>query len=341
MAPEDDYAEELKQIGSIFKHIDIDRSGTNPLKDFMTIISFLRLYIHMRPDVVLNFTPKNNIYSTIAASLRGIPVINNIAGLGTVFINEGLTARLVRRLYAISQKKASHIFFQNQVDYQLFLDAKIVSQDRASILPGSGVDLERFRPTIAPDDGVVRFVLVARMLYEKGIEEYFLAAKVLRLKYQFSEFFLLGPIDPYNPSAIQKDTILEWEKNNVIQYIGESDAVENNIGIVDCVVLPSYYREGVPRSLLEAAAMGKPVVTTNSVGCRDAVDDGESGYLCKPKNVDSLINNLEKIILMTHSDRLDMGKRGRKKMEKEFDELVVIQRYTAEISRNLRLESGR
>jgi glycosyltransferase involved in cell wall biosynthesis len=328
IAPEDEYSTKLSELGCEFIHINIDQGGTNPVRDFKTFFDFYRIYQVKNIDVVLNFTPKNNIYSTLAANFNGTKSINNIAGLGILFINESITSKIARFLYKISQTKASKLFFQNEDDRALFLEKKISTTVETERLPGSGVDLTRFTLTPAPDDGKVRFLLIARMLYDKGIAQYVEAARALKEKFTDKvEFQLLGFLDVNNPSAVSKEDMQAWVDEGIVNYLGISDIVEQDIAKIDCMVLPSYYREGVPKSLLEAGAMGKPIVTTDNVGCRETVDDGVNGYLCELRSTESLIEKLELIINKSHQERLAMGEKSRLKIQNEFDENIVINKY--------------
>ena len=328
IAPKDEYSKKLSDLGCQYIHIDIDQGGTNPIRDLKTLFDFHRIHSKYNIDVVLNFTPKNNIYSTLAASFNSVKAINNIAGLGILFINESMTSKIARSLYKISQSKASKLFFQNEDDRKLFLDKKITKTVDTDRLPGSGVDLSRFVVSPAPDDGTVRFLLIARMLYDKGIGQYVEAARELKTKHGNNvELCLLGFLDVNNPSAVSNQDMQSWVDEGIVNYLGTSDNVEQEIAKVDCMVLPSYYREGVPKSLLEAGAMGKPIVTTDNVGCRETVDDGINGFLCEPRSSKNLIEKLELIISMTHSERLTMGDKSRIKIEHEFDERIVINKY--------------
>lgn len=328
IAPQDEYSAKLSQLGCKFVDIDIDQGGTNPVKDIQTFFSFYKLYRKINIDVVLNFTPKNNIYSTLAAHFNEVKSINNIAGLGILFINESITSKIARFLYKISQCKAAKLFFQNEDDRQLFLTKKITKNIPTGRLPGSGVDLSRFILSPSLDDGKVRFLLIARMLYDKGIQQYVDAARSLKAKYgEQVEFQLLGFLDVNNPSAVSSADMQRWVDEGVVKYLGTSDNVEQDIAKVDCMVLPSYYREGVPKSLLEAGAMGKPIVTTDNVGCRETVDDGINGYLCELRSSESLKDKLELVICMSHQQRLGMGIKSREKIQNEFDEKIVIQKY--------------
>ncbi|HDR2515805.1 TPA: glycosyltransferase family 4 protein, partial [Enterobacter ludwigii] len=261
------------------------------------------------------------------ARLCKIKVINNIAGLGTAFGSTGLINFIVRHLYRYSQKEADFIFFQNQEDYSIFQRLGI-NKRSMDILPGSGVDLKRFTFQEATDNGITRFAVVARMLFDKGIVQYADAAKILKTKYRDNvEFLLIGFIDDLNPRSITSAKMKEWVDEGHVKYLGVSDNIEDILGDVDCVVLPSFYREGVPKSLLEAAAMGKPLITTDNVGCRETVEDGKTGYLCQPRSVSDLCDKMELIINMHLEDRIAMGKAGRELIEKKFDEQIVIKKY--------------
>lgn len=328
VSPQDQYSSKLINLGC--EHIDIyiDARGKNPLNDLYLLSHFIKIYKNKKPDLILNFTPKNNIYSAIAARVNSIPVVNNIAGLGTVFVNDSIVCRITRLLYRLSQPKVNKIFFQNVDDLSLFLKCKISPVSNTELLPGSGVDLERFKYTPTLDDGRIRFLLVARMLYEKGITYYAEVARNLKEKYgDYVEFRLLGFIDETNPNSIKKNTIEDWVNDGFINYLGSSDQVEEEIRKVDCVVLPSFYREGVPRSLLEAAAMGRPIITTDNVGCRETVIHNVNGFLCEPRSVDSLFTAIDKMIQLSHEQRTIMGIESRSMVEKKFDEKIVISRY--------------
>lgn len=328
LAPNDSYSEKLEKLGVRFIDVSIDQGGTNPINDLRTLIQFNKVFSSNRYDVVLNFTPKNNIYSTLAAKINKIKVINNIAGLGILFINESVTSKIARLLYKISQRSADKIFFQNEDDKKLFLEHNLSNESITARLPGSGVDLSRFEVIPSQDDGVVRFLLIARMLYDKGIGHYVEAARVLKAKYGNNvEFNLLGFLAVENPSAVSEVEMQSWVDEGIVNYLGVSDEVEKEIAKADCMVLPSFYREGVPKSLLEAGAMGKPIVTTDNVGCRETVNDGVNGFLCVPRSTQSLIDKLELIIQMSHEERLTMGLKSREKIENEFDESIVINCY--------------
>ncbi|TFT89830.1 glycosyltransferase family 1 protein [Proteus mirabilis] len=328
LSPFDNYSLKLQNLGCKFIHIPIDGSSKNPLKDIKTFTTLFFILRKESVSCILNFTPKNNIYCTWAAKLNKIKVINNIAGLGTLFVNNNLSSKLARNLYKYSQKYADKIFFQNNDDLTLFLEKNYVRRSQIDRLPGSGVDLSRFTLSLSKNKEKLRFLLIARMLYEKGITFYIDAARILKEKYGNNvEFCLLGFIGVNNPSAITHKQMTSWVSEGIINYLGTSDAVECEIAKADCIVLPSFYREGVPKTLLEAGAMGKPIITTDNVGCRETVTHGFNGYICQPKSVSSLVDAMDRFINLPYEKKLKMGKNSRQKIETEFDERIVIKKY--------------
>lgn len=331
VCPDNDYKEKIELLGCDFELIRMDRKGKNPFKDLLSLYDFHKVYKKNKVDIVLNFTPKNNIYSTLAAKKIKVKVINNIAGLGVVFIKSNFISKFVSQLYKLSQKKADFIFFQNNEDLELFDKNGIITPGKYERIPGSGVDLSRFGYAPVVEKSSIRFLLVARMIAEKGIYHYVNAAEILKAKYPGTAFCLLGPLDEKNPSGITKAEIDEWEKKGFITYLGFSDNVENYLKEADCVVLPSYYREGVPKSLLEAAAIGRPIITTDNVGCREVVDDGINGFLCVPDSTQNLASTMEKFINTDFESRLSMGRLSRDKIANDFNEEKVIMAYMSVI----------
>ncbi|MCT7572661.1 glycosyltransferase family 4 protein [Aliarcobacter butzleri] len=327
IAPYDKYSENIKKY---FKYINtnIDTKGTNPFSDLKIIYEYYKIFYEIKPNIILQYTIKPNIYGTIAANFLKIPTINNIAGLGTLFIKQNFVTKIAKFLYKFSQKRATKIFFQNQDDFKMFIDEKLVQKEKCDVLPGSGVDIEKFKPLEKEeDDGVFRFLLISRMLWAKGIQEFVDAAKIIKQKYKNVEFQLLGHLDVESPTAISKEQMDIWVKNGFVNYLGSSDDVRVEITQSDCIVLPSFYREGTPRILLESASMGKPIITTDNVGCKDVVDDGINGFLCEVKNADDLALKMEKMLNSSFDERNIMGKAGREKIVKEFDEKIVIEKY--------------
>ena len=332
VAPYDKYATRLEVLGCKFVELKMDNGGTSPVRDALLLLRYWRLLRREQPRVFLGFTVKPNVYGSLAAHMLGIPVINNIAGLGSVFIRGGWLAQFVQGLYRAALGRSAKVFFQNPDDRQLFLDERLVQIKVTELLPGSGIDLSRFAvaPMIAAKSKF-RFLLIARMLRDKGVGEFVQAAKLLRDRWPSVEFCLLGFVDVQNPAAISRSEVDSWVAQGFVNYLGVSDDVRNEIAVADCVVLPSY-REGTPRSLLEAAAMGRPIITTNAVGCREVVDHGKNGYICKARDAEDLAKMMDQMLLLSPEDRTKMGLHGRAKMEAEFDEQIVIGKYLAAIA---------
>lgn len=334
VAPRDDYAPHLEALGCRYVELPMDNRGTHPGRDLLLLLRFVRLFWRERPDVYLGYTVKPNVYGSFAARWLNIPAINNIAGLGAVFIQGGRLAQVVQWLYRKALLPSKKVFFQNDDDRQLFISGGLVRAGATDLLPGSGIDLTRF--SVAPPQShggardTFRFLLIARMLLDKGVLEFVEAARLLKMRWPNAEFCLLGFVDVQNPTAVSKAQMDAWVAQGHVRYLGVSDDVRAEIATADCVVLPSY-REGTPRTLLEAAAMGRPIVATDAVGCREVVDDGLNGFLCKPRDAADLARKMEQMLLLTPDQRAAMGLRGREKMEREFDERIVIQKYLAAI----------
>lgn len=332
LAHDDEYAPRLAGLGCHFKQLPLDQHGTNASHDLALLVKYRRIFQSVRPFAYLGFTIKPNVYGSLAASSLAIPVINNIGGLGTTFLHGAMLTQLVKQLYRISLRSSSRVFFQNRDDRQLFLDGGMARESVSELLPGSGVDLRHFHPLpmAAPARDGFRFLLIARMLKDKGVEEYVAAARIVRRLIPASQFQLLGGIDAENPNAIRVDQIREWEAQGLVRYLHRTDDVRPYLAQADCVVLPSY-REGVPHSLLEAAASARPIIATDVVGCRDIVDDNCNGYLCRVKSAGDLAEKMIRMARLTPEQRACMGATGRAKVVREFDEDIVITKYLSAI----------
>ena len=329
-APKDEYVVKLELLGCRFVHLEMDNQGTHPIRDLLLLWRYFRLLKTEKPDLCLFYTVKPNVYGSLASSVCGIPFINNVSGLGAVFIQGGWLKRLVSALYRLAFRNSNRVFFQNRDDLELFLENKLVKVVLTDVLPGSGINLLRFTPADDTDrkslNSPFRFLLIARMLKDKGVIEYVNAAQLLKESGVKAEFCLLGFLDVQNPAAISSEQMKEWTDQGFVKYLGVSDDVREHIASANCIVLPSY-REGTPRTLLEAAAMGKPIITTNVVGCKEVVEHGVNGFLCEVKNAQDLALKMKEMLLLSADQRKLMGENGRLKMEKEFDENIVIQKY--------------
>lgn len=328
-APHDAFASRLLQLGCSHVNLPMNNKGTSPASDLILLWRYWRLLLRERPDAVLGYTIKPNIYGSLAAHAVGVPVINNISGLGTAFIRGGWLAAVVRRLYAISLRRSRLVYFQNKDDQSLFVELGLVRPDQTELLPGSGIDLTRFQPVATADRADKRplcFLLVARLLWDKGVGEFVEAARLVRLRYPEIRFQLLGFLDVENRTAIDRSTVERWVEEGIVEYPGAADDVRPYLAAADCVVLPSY-REGTSRTLLEAAAMARPLIATDVPGCREVVDDGVNGLLCKVRDAVDLAEKMLRMIEMPASRRNAMGDAGRLKVEREYDERLVIERY--------------
>ncbi|MBA7540052.1 N,N'-diacetylbacillosaminyl-diphospho-undecaprenol alpha-1,3-N-acetylgalactosaminyltransferase [subsurface metagenome] len=329
VAPEDEYAD---SIPCEYIPVEINRRGTNPLEDIQFYFNLRKIYKRLKPFAVLHFTSKVNIYGALAARKLGICCINNISGLGSAFIGGGFISHIQQALYRFALRDANVIFFQNEDDEDYFIKRKLARPEQSNLLPGSGVDVDRFSPQSHSDSRYFIFLMISRLIKDKGIYEYVQAAEKIKRKYPDSEFHIVGFLDNLNPSAIKKEELECWVEEELIDFLGRKDDVRNVIAASDCVVLPSY-REGTPRTLLEAASMAKPIITTDVAGCRQVVDDGKTGFLCRVRDSEDLADKMEKVMLLSESERKDMGLKGREKMKREFDEEIVIKKYLEVLER--------
>jgi glycosyltransferase involved in cell wall biosynthesis len=330
-APADRHAARLVEAGCEFIDLPMDSNGTHPGRDALLLARYLRLLRRLKPAVFLGYTIKPNVYGGIAAQWLGIPVINNIAGLGAAFIDQGLVARIAKSLYRRALSRSSRVFFQNREDRQLFIDESLVAAGKTALVPGSGIALARYAPQpLAPEPGP-RFLLVGRMLVNKGVLEYAQAARIVRRALPQARFALLGPAQEANPNRVEAQAIRGWQQEGLIEYLGALDDVRPCVLDADCVVLPSY-REGVPRTLLEGAALARPLIATDVAGCRDVVEHGVNGLLCRARDGADLARQMLALAAMPLAQRQAMGAAGRRKVETEFDEAIVIRSYLEAIA---------
>ncbi|HVE10934.1 MAG TPA: glycosyltransferase family 4 protein [Paraburkholderia sp.] len=331
IAPRDRTTELLIAMGCQWIELAVASKGTNPRDDLRTLWQLYRLYRRIRPHVVFHYTIKPNIYGSIAARLAGVDSVAVTTGLGYVFIQQSRAAQVAKKLYRFAFRFPREVWFLNRDDQAAFIEQNLlVHRERARLLHGEGVDLEQFTPVPLPHQlaapGGYTFILIGRLLWDKGVGEYVEAARRLRARYPHARFQLLGPAGVDNPSAITLAEIDAWQREGVIDYLGEAHDVRPAIAAADCVVLPSY-REGVPRTLMEAAAMGRPCVATDVPGCREVVEHGVNGLLCEVRNVESLAAQLARMLDLSDAERQRMGQRGRQKVAAEFDERAVVERY--------------
>ncbi len=315
-----------REQGAEAVDIAVDRSGLNPLRDAALFLNYRRLFGRFGPAFFLGFTAKPNIYGALAARLAGVRSLPNVSGLGTAFMSEGLLSRFVSFLYRQAFRKSEIVFFQNPDDRDLFVARAIVEPRQAWLLPGSGIDLEHFLPRPWPADGGLCFLFIGRLLGDKGVREFVEAARLLRLEQPGWRFQLLGSIDEGNRSGIKAEELQVWLDQGLVEHIGHADDVRPHIAVAAAVVLPSY-REGLPRSLLEAAAMARPLIATDVPGNRQVVEHGVNGLLCAPRDATSLAGAMKQIGMMTEEQRTEMGLASRSLVERAFGEERVIEAY--------------
>jgi len=326
IAPYDRYADLLKEEGFEYHHIEMDNKGTNPIEDLKLTYQYYKLFRKLKPNLVLAYTIKPNIYGSVVSRLLKIPTISTITGLGTVFLNNNLSSKLARWMYKKALVK-NKVFFQNRSDMALFISNHIVKESQSDLISGSGINTEKFKTSKPlPHQENVTFLMISRLLKDKGLIEYIEAIRLVKKEYPNTSFKLLGDLYTQNPTAIQEEELKSWIQEGIIEYLGYKDDVKSEIEKADIVVLPSY-REGLSRVLLEAASLERPIITTNVPGCKDVVKDKKNGYLCHAKDINDLKDKMIDMISLPYKERVKMGKYGREKVIQEFDKEIVIKKY--------------
>jgi glycosyltransferase involved in cell wall biosynthesis len=340
-APKDFSVEELAKSGLTFHRIPISRRGTNPIQELRTFLALLRLYRRLRPDIVHQLTIKPNLYGGVAARLTGVPrVVYAITGLGQMFVGTQGGMRLLRPLVLTLMRIAfghgnARVIVQNTSDLEFLVGNRVIDVDQAVLIQGSGVDLNLFCPAPEPEgDPVV--ILPSRLIWEKGIQEFVDAAKLLKSQGLAARFALVGNTHPSNPRAVPEETLLGWAEDGVVEWWGRREDMPRVLAESHIVCLPSKYGEGVPKVLLEAAAAGRPVVATDTPGCREVIDDGVEGLLVPPSDSIALAAALRRL-LEGSDERMAMGQAARFRAELNFGIEPVVQ-TTLDVYENLRTE---
>ena len=330
LSPLDAHSAALVAMGVRHIPIAIDSKGVSPIRDLLLALRYRRILKAVRPVAFLGWTIKPNIYGSLAAHALGIPVINNISGLGTAFIKPGLLTRIVQMLYRAALARSATVFFQNRHDRDLFVTQRLVREAQTLLLPGSGIDLAQFVPEPFDETRPPVFLMVARLLRDKGVVEFADAARIVRRTHPDVRFALLGFLDVQNRTAIDRATVEGWQREGILHYLGEAADVRPHLARSTAVVLPSY-REGMPRSLLEAAAMGRPLIATDVPGCTEIARAGENAVLCAPRDARSLADAMLTLLDLDPGARAEMGRCSREIAEREFDVTVIEERYLAAI----------
>ena len=328
----------FNKISKEFKcvEIKIDPQSINPFKDFVYLLKLYLNFLHEKPDLILSFSIKANIFGNLAARALKIPVINNINGLGTTFIRKNLLTAIVKKLYKISLASSQMVFLQNSHDLLLFKELKFIKENFYSLVPGSGVNILKFaKKNVSRAHKEFTFLFLGRIIRDKGVEEIIGSIKLLRsLNFNF-RFNFVGEVDSKNRTSISRNQVEEWEKSNLITFYPMTDDVRKHINMCDCLVLPSY-REGLPRVILEAFSMEKTVIASRVPGCIDIVSHNIDGFICEPYSVDDLANQMINMLNLKPKDIEKMGKKGREKILKFYDEKIVLKKYISQINHILK-----
>lgn len=316
-----------------FDIIDVGVSMQNPLSIFRYMRNLHATLKKFQPDVCLTFTIRPAIWGNLITRKLTIPTITNITGIGPLFEHKGIAYTVARLLYRFALKKTKHIFFQNDDDRRLFLQKKFAPVERTEKIPGSGIDYNYYHPMPSAEKRFV-FLFLSRLIKDKGILEYVEAARTLRSELPGVVFRIVGPMWDQNlkTNTVTATELEQWQKEGIIEYGGEVADVRSVIADCSCLVLPSY-REGTSNVLLEASSMEKPCITCNTTGCREIIEHGKTGFLCKVQDADDLASTMKLLFSLTKDERLQMGKAARQKVIKEFDKQIVITAYLNAIER--------
>ena len=336
IAEEDKWAPLLMQMGCGFVAVNIRNRSLNPLHDLQLFFNLKQIYQKHRPDFIFHYVAKPNIYGTAAAGRLGIPSIAVITGLGHAFNKHNLLQGVIKRMYRYALRSAFEVWCLNKEDAEYFVHHKLVPVQKLKVLSGEGVNTQHFDPAAYPKKGpeLFTFLLSARLLKSKGILEYADAALILKRKNYSLHCYLLGAVEEH-PDAIGTEQINKWEEERGIRYLGFTQDVRPFLSEADCFVYPSYYNEGVPRSLLEACSMELPIITTDNTGCKELVEAGTSGLLCKKRDRFELAARMEEMLLMEEERRQAMGKRGREIIQSKYAIEFVIRSYNAAVAQIL------
>ncbi len=328
MAPKDKYSAKLMALGIQYIPIPLEGESTSLIKELRVLLFITSELRRLRPFYVFNFTVKMNFYVGTVCRLLNIPYANNVSGLGTLFMHERLLFRLVRKVYGFAMRGADKVFFQNDEDRQLFHHKGLTGEQSIVTLPGSGIDTNDFTYTPLPVAQPLIFLMVARLIGDKGVREYVEATRIIRRNHPDVRCLLAGPGGVSNMTALSDDEIMHWQAEGAVEYVGEQADIKPWLQMCHVVVLPSY-REGMPRVVLEAASMGRPAIVADVPGCRQSIVNGTTGWLCPPRNAESLSKLMAQVVLLPYTDLKRMSNAARMRAVEVFSEHLVINHYLA------------
>lgn len=319
--PDGVYIKELVHLGCKFLETGVDRRGINPFKDVKLLIQYLKIVAQVKPDQVISYTIKPNLYGGIVCGIKAIPYAINITGLGTTFHHEGTLKKIIVFLYKVACRKAQVVFFENEENRQIFMSNKIIKEEKTYKLNGAGVSLEEYQFCDYPsDNNKIHFLFIGRVMREKGIDELFTVAKRIKDKYDNVIFDIVGPFE-----EDYEDTVLELQRQGYIKYHGFQSDVKPFIEKTHCFVLPSYH-EGMANTLLECGAMGRPLITSNIFGCKEAVISEKNGYLVNVADSEDLYLKIKKFIDISWKEKIHMGKMSREIVGEFFDKKIIVKK---------------
>ena len=324
-SPDGEKIRDLEAIGCRYIETEVSRHGTNPVKDFGLLLKYIKILKKEKPDIVFSYTIKPNIYGGMACEVMGIPYVANITGLGSAVENGGMMQKLTVLLYKLAFRKIQKVFFQNQENMNFFIEKKI-ALEKHGLLPGSGVNLEKFQPLPYPEKNTVEFAFISRIMKEKGADQYLEAAEKIHDKYPNTVFHVCGFCE-----EDYEEKLNDLQNRGIIVYHGMVRDVRTVIKDTQCIIHPTYYPEGLSNVLLEASACGRPIITTDRSGCREVIDDRVNGFIVEQKNTNDLIEKIEMFLSLDYEEKKEMGIAGRKKVEKEFDRQIVVDKYMCEL----------
>ena len=336
IAPEDEFADLLRREGCIYVGIRFNNRSENPLRDYGLYIQLKKIYRQYRPDLIFHYVIKPNIYGSLAASVYSIKSVAVVTGLGYSFARKNWLYFIVRTLYRKAMKKSEEVWFLNNEDARIFIDQKLVNIEKVKVLPGEGINTDHFSPSSIADvekPGRFTFLMSSRLLKSKGIGLYADAIRMLRKKGYQVNGELIGFFEKHHPDSISEEQLRKWEQEGLIRYGGFSKDVRPFLKTADCFVFPSFYHEGVPRCLMEAASMELPIITSLNRGCKEVVLNHSNGYICNQHDPFDLADKMEKMINLSAEDRLKMGRNGRALVIRKFNIQKVIEEYERTLGR--------
>ena len=332
IAPRDEWSKDIEVLGCEFIDLKVDRKGVNPVNDFVYTLKLTRILLGLHSDVVLCYTIKPVLYGSIASWLAGVPQrIAITTGLGYTFSVNNWVSVVTKLLYKFALAFASQVWFLNQDDLSIFIKGNLVAPWKTFILPGEGVDIDYYCPIQKSDDSIT-FTLISRMLWDKGVGLFIDCAEEIKKTHSHVNFLVVGPVDPGNPEGIPIEILQKWDKKGFVSYLGPMDDVREVLKITSCLVHPTYYKEGLPRVLLEANSMGIPCITTNIPGCRDVIVNEKNGYLIKPKNQSELKESILNFISLSNLEKEKFSTNAREKVEMNFSSKKILSIFLKRIS---------